>query len=213
MGRITNSSVETALGQAHLRWAVFVDLDFASGHFRAFNGVGEYTYQGQTYTGVGKFARVGKIVERMSARDFAPLPLELSGVPTDLLLDKVPDRADYFNRSATIYFVVFNLTTNQPEANEPAVYAGFMDQLLFKREGRTCSISVIVRHHSTIWSNNIGLLTTHEHQRLIDSTDNIFNQVWNQHKELVWGGLKVNTGGGGGGGGGRRGPRNPGRPV
>lgn len=208
MTRIVDAGVAAALLDPHLRWAVFADLSFVSGNFRAFNGIGEYTYNGQTYYGMGKAARIGKIVERANTRDFAPLSLELSGIPSDLLLDKVPDRADYFNRPATIYFAVFSLTTNQPVASEPAVYAGFMDQLIFKREGRNCAISVVVRHHSTIWANTIGLLYTHEHQRLIDSTDNALNQVHDQHKELVWGGYKM-SGGGGGGGGSRGGGRNP----
>lgn len=196
MSRLTQPTVEAALELPHIAYAVFVDLDFVSGHFRAFSGVGQYEYAGQVFTGVGKLGGIGEINERVDPRDFAPLTLTLSGVQADLLQQYVPDRAEYFNRSATVYFVPFDTTTHAPLAAEPGVYEGFMDQFTFKREGATASCQMTIRHHSTDWQNTIALLHTHEHQRLIDNTDDSHNQTHTvEDKEIYWGGVPVIPGG------------------
>lgn len=189
MSRLVNASVETAIAQPHVICGLFVDLDFTSGHFRAFNGTGEQTYNGQSYYGLGQFGGVSKISERIDARDFTPLTLGLSGVPADLFIEDVPDRPEYFGRSATIYFVLFDESTMQPLPVEAPVFEGFMDKLTFQRRGAVADVQVTIKHHTDVWNQSIGLLYTHEHQRLIDNTDDGLNQVHTvETLEVVWGG-------------------------
>ena len=193
MSRIASSPVATAIDAEHCTYAVFVDLAFASGTFRAFSGVGTINFNGSSYTGVGQFGGMSSLNERGGQRDFSPVRLALSGVPSVLLAGKVPDRDDWFNKTASIYFVPFDEATNEPITPiEPAIFEGFMDQLKCKRAGTTFDVEVIVRHHLADWDESIDFYYTHEHQALIDASDLGLNQVHEvETKEVVWGGQRI----------------------
>ncbi|HEU4602313.1 MAG TPA: hypothetical protein VFS24_10110, partial [Steroidobacteraceae bacterium] len=100
MTRWASSTAETAAGQLDVMMVTLVDLDFASGHVRAHDGVGELSFGGNTYDGLGKYGSIEGITEDLEivAR---PLRLKLSGVDAALVTTAMTE--SYQNRSATVY--------------------------------------------------------------------------------------------------------------
>lgn len=213
MTRWNDSTIEAALDQRHVRFAVLVQMSFASGTQRVFNGVGEITYSGQVYSGIGTYGSMSEIVERPNARDFSPMRLVLSGVDASLIA-KLPDRDEYFNRAALITFLPFNVDTWQPITTVPApLWQGFMDRMSYRRSpGRdgsppTAEIIMECRHHSTLWAQSTDFYFTHEHQQRIASGDTGLARVPALvNLELLWGGFLARLGSGPGRGGGPREP-------
>lgn len=212
MTRWNDSTIEAALDQRHVRYAVLVEMQFVSATQRVFNGVGEITYSGQIYSGIGTYGSMSELVERPNARDFTPLRLVLSGVDAALVA-KVPNRADYFQRPVRLTFLPFNTETWQAITTVPApIWRGFMDRMFYRRtaglDGAAPTAEIILecRHHGTIWSKSTDFYFTHEHQQRLVAGDTGLQRIPALvNLELLWGGKKANLGGsfgpGGGGGG------------
>src|SRR5438105_3790085 len=64
--------------------ALFVEADFASGPIYLWTGVGSITWNGHTWTGVGKFGQVSGALETRSVRA-DNVTISLDAIPGDLL--------------------------------------------------------------------------------------------------------------------------------
>jgi hypothetical protein len=197
MTRFVTSANETAFDQEHVDFAIAASLDFASGVVRAHMGIGELTINGNVFYGVGSagnggFGSLSSIIERPDSRDLGQLKLALSGVDT-VLVGKVPTRAEYYGRFASIYFIPLDSLTMQPLLPiEAAIFEGFMDMMVYQRRRGNATVELTVKHYDSKFQDAIGLLYTDEHQKLLFSSDNYFDQLPAiQNKEVVWGGDKV----------------------
>lgn len=202
MPRWANSTVTDAFNAEHVEFAVLVEMQFATGTVRVFGGIGQVTYNGNVYSGVGEFGSISQITERQDGRDFTSVTLELAG-DDPAFNAKLTDRDEYFGRAAAVYVVPFDLRTWLPVAVEPPVFRGFMDVMSKKRSEGQVSITLVVRNFMTEWANSIGATYTHEYLRSIDATDDFANMVHTvTTRQIYWGGRIVGTGGGDGSGGG-----------
>lgn len=197
MTRFSQPANQAVFEQEHVDYGIAVALDFLSGMVRAHMGVGNLVFNGNTYQGVGTagsggFGGLSAVVEKPDARDTSELYLLLSGIDP-FLLSEVPQRAEYYGRFASIFFIPVDSTTMKPLGPaEPAIFEGFMDQLAYSRKQASASIQLTVKHYDSLFQNTIGLLYTDESQKSLFSTDNFFDQVSSlANKKVQWGGTTV----------------------
>jgi hypothetical protein len=219
MTRYTQPANQAAFDQEHVDFALAVQLNFTSGIIRAHMGVGTLTIGGNDFLGVGAagsggFGSVSSITEDPNQRNVGELYLSLSGIdPT--ILGKVPQRAEYYNQFASIYFIPLDSVTMRPVSPiEPPIFEGFMDLLVYSRTRGAAAIQLTVKHYDSLFENTVGLLYTDESQKSLFSTDNFFDQIAAiANKKVQWGGTTIDPanqtpdtghGGRGAGGGGRK---------
>jgi hypothetical protein len=105
---------------------VMVDLDFASGHVRAHDGIGPIEFGGNTYSGVGTFGSIDAVDED-SEIIAKPLKLTLSGVDASMI--EIATAGDYQGRVATIYLGFCRESTNTLVADPEVAWEGYMDTM------------------------------------------------------------------------------------
>jgi hypothetical protein len=204
MARFVNSTAQTAADQPHVLYAILVQLDFASGFVRAFNGVGTLQFNGNTYLGLGQYGSIGAVGESTKFRPSNPVVLTLSGLPdgvTPLLAAAAINRADYFGRSCRIDIALFDSNRKILTPIENAVWEGRMDAITVSRGVNSSSISLSCEDRMVIWDKNVGYLYTTEYQSQLYAGDTFFSQVpFLANQQITWGGTSPSAGVTGGGG-------------
>lgn len=196
MTRFVNSTAQTAADQPHVLYALLVQLDFASGMIRLFNGAGTLQFNGNIYSGIGIYGSAGTIGESIQLRPSNPVVLTLSGVPdsvTPLLADAATNRADFYGRSCRIDIALFDSNRQILTPIENAVWEGRMDSVTVDRAQRSVSLSCEDR--MVIWDKSIGYLYTTEYQQQLYASDLFFDQVpFLANQQIFWGGTAPGQG-------------------
>lgn len=197
MTRFAVPQNSTAVTLPHVPYVMFADFDFASGNVRLSSWDRDFTFGGNTYTGLGNFVSVGPVKE---SADLSPDMLEftLSNVPTSAMSDTLTQT--YHGRSASLY--VGYLTEDNTLVGTPhLLWEGRMDRLLVRTDEGGSLISLICENRLVLWNKAAGWLYTHEHQKEFASGDLFFDQVATLPNKVVkWGEKDVPTGRPGGGG-------------
>lgn len=196
MTRFVNSTAQTAADAPHAVYAILVQLDFASGFVRMFNGVGTLVFNGNTYSGIGIYGSAGTIGESVQLRPSNPVLLTLSGVPdsvTPLLADAATNRADFYGRSCRIDIALFDSNRKIMTPIENAVWEGRMDAITVSRGDHSVQLSCEDR--MVIWDKSIGYLFTTEYQSTLYPSDTFFSQVpFLANQQITWGGGSPSSG-------------------
>jgi hypothetical protein len=132
MSRFASALNEAAAAGNSVKLFVACDLDFASGHVRAHDGIGSISWGGDSYDGLGKFGGI-EVADESIDLIARPLKLTLSGVPEASLpaplvataLDEV-----YQGRSAILYLGLWNDTTGALIDTPEILWEGFMDHMI-----------------------------------------------------------------------------------
>lgn len=187
MTRWASSTAQTAAGQLDVVMVTLVDLDFASGHVRAHDGVGDLSFGGNTYLGVGQYGGIEAVTEDLEivAR---PLKLTLSGVDASLVSTTMTEV--YQNRAATIYIGILNKSTLQFVDTPEEVWGGRMDVLSIEVNEGTAVITLSCEHRLRR-EPRIARYTDQD-QQLAYSGDNFFNNLsFIPGYRTNWGSLSV----------------------
>ena len=191
MSRFVNSTAQTAADQPHVLYALLVQLDFASGFVRVFNGAGTIIFNGNTYQGLGQYGSINQVGESTDLKPSNPVVFQISGLPdgaSPALAAAATNRADYYGRSARIDIALFDTNRNILTPVENAVWEGRMDSIVVVRAGNT--IQLTCEDRMVIWNKSIGFLNTTEWQTLIYPGDTFFDQVpFLANRQISWGGL------------------------
>lgn len=110
MSRAVAAALKTALQQTHVRPIVLFAVDTLGGWIRTWSGMGNITYDGNVYTGIGDMAAVSEVLEgtELGAQGVV---MSLSGIPNDLIAAAITQIQH--NRKAFVYFGALNLQTGQ----------------------------------------------------------------------------------------------------
>lgn len=139
MTRFASTTNQTAAAELDVRAFVAADLDFASGHIYVHDGIGEISFGGHTYEGVGKFGGVATVDEDISITA-RPVVLTLSGIDSShitTLRDEV-----YQGRSATLYLGLCNDKDNSLLDTPETLWEGRMNQATLTWDGQSVSIAI-----------------------------------------------------------------------
>lgn len=119
-----------ALSAAQVARAYLLRLDFPSEVIGLHGGVGEYTFGGVTYRGMGRFT--GGISTVSEGSDAKPrgMTFELTGLDLELL-SKVQGEV-CAGRDADLFMLLFNAVTFEPLTTPYTVWSGLMDTLSYR---------------------------------------------------------------------------------
>lgn len=174
MSRWVSSANQTAAESQNILMALAVDLDFASGHVRAHDGIGAISIGGNSYEGIGSFGSIEAVEESIEVIA-KPLKLKLSGVDSSIISKALNETTNYQNRSATLYFVVYNTTTCALVDTPETLWEGRMNQMTIALNGEDSGVSVLCEHR--LRREPRVARYTHEDQQLVYSGDLGFNLI------------------------------------
>jgi len=216
MARSVTSAVitESKKGQG-ARPLLIVKLEFDSGDLRVWSGLGDLTFNGEVYSGVGDLGRISQIEEGIEQRAFG-INLELSGIPTTTVSLALQEELQ--SRRAQVWLGFFD--DNYQLISTPVLlFRGRMDKMDVEMD-ETARIVLTAESRLIDWNRpRIRRYTDGDQQELF-SGDLGFQFISDTtEKEIVWGGAtmggqtsggpvatgqgssgaRTSTGGGGGG--------------
>jgi hypothetical protein len=139
MPRSLTADYLTALASAAKRIAFFVQIVYSNETIYVWSGIGPYTWNGHTWTGLGWLGEISAIPMTTQVQAQS-VTLTLSGIPSELLSDTL----DYvrITGTATIWLGLFDDSWNLIDGTAVQVFNGALDVPTVTDGGDTCSISI-----------------------------------------------------------------------
>lgn len=137
MSRGLQSVIALAISDPNLEPVLLYEATWASGVVRLWNGLGDISWNGFTWTGVGDLGGVSEVTETTETR-IEGITVELSGIPaTNVSLALGQAR---HGLPATVYFGVRNPATDVITAD--VMFVGRMDAVSLVDSGEAATITV-----------------------------------------------------------------------
>ena len=128
MSRGLEANLVAQSKSAHVRLVLFVKLEFDSGTLYLHNGVGSYTFDSATWSGLGDFGDISSVKE---SGELAPYELELMLSGLDVTMANEVLTQNYFGRPVTLYIgavdIAAGVVLGQLVGDPVEIWAGKMD--------------------------------------------------------------------------------------
>jgi len=179
---MTRSGVPSGFSDASFTGFLAVELKFDSGTLRIWNGYGDLTVDGQTYTGGGNLINVSAIEESADI-GAKGVSMSLTGVSSSILATALTENYQY--REANIYIgTIASGTVSSYKA-----FSGRMDVMTINEQGESCTVSLTAESRLIDLERSRVRRWTSEDQKQIDGTDKGFEFVNSlQETAIQWGG-------------------------
>lgn len=184
MARSLTASMITQVTAKTLAPFLAAQFQFANGDVNVWSGIGDLTFDGTTFQGVGDFGGVSEVEETEEMRA-VNVTFSLSGVPSSLVSTALSD--DYQNRAATLWFGVLDSACSV--VSDPyQVFRGRMDVMSIDDDGEQATIEVSCESRLADLQRTAGWTYTTEDQVALGySDDRGFEFVPRlQDKDIVW---------------------------
>lgn len=129
--------------QGIVRPVLFVFADFPSGAQRLWTGIGNITWSGHTWEGVGGAIGFETVSETMDTAAKG-ISAKLNGLDPDMVSRLVNDA--YQGRDAIIYLAFWNDDETSLEAMPEPLWQGSLDTDEVEDDGKTASITIAAEH-------------------------------------------------------------------
>lgn len=184
MSRTLDAAVITELSKAQIQVALLAELDFASGVVRAWNGIGNLVFDGDTYTGVGYLGEIAPITESGQSVRANGITMQLSGIPSALLSLALAE--NYQGRSATIWLGFFSSAWALIDCVR--LFAGRMDVMQIDEGAESSTIIVTAENHLADLKRARIRRYTHDDQQAFYPGDMGLEFIDSiQNVDIVWG--------------------------
>lgn len=161
------------------------ELDFLSNPIRIWNGIGQLTYDGTEWTGLGDLVTVSDIEETSDGRA-ATLTVNLAGIPSQIATSVYTD--EWKRRDAFAWVAFLDHTTGQIIDEPIPLWRGLMDQIGDEDNGETATIILTLATPALDHGNNRTWRLTHEIQSQFFPGDNGLKYVpYLQTSNIIWG--------------------------
>jgi len=183
MARDLTTDFKSAVTAGTVRPIVLVVAEFDSGTIRFWNGIGELSYDGNTYTGAGNLLKITEVVEnqKIEARGAS---FELSGIPSTMIAVALTE--EYQDRTITQTFAP--LDAAGAVIGTFQFFSGKADVMSIEEGSKSASIKLTAESDLIALTRQNERRRTPEDQKLTYSGDTFFDQVAAlQSKEIVWG--------------------------
>lgn len=166
-----------------VRPIIMVDLDFASGAVRLWNGIGNISYGGNTFLGSGDLGSMAGIEETNELKA-SGVSMSLSGIPSDMISTALAEQ--YQGRTARIYIGFMN--EGDQLVDVLPIFLGRLDVMAIDEGAETATITVSAENVLVALERPNERRYTAEDQRIQFPDDKGFDFVVSlQEKEVVWG--------------------------
>lgn len=208
MSRDLAANTAAQYAASHVNPIVFAKLEFdpsTAGTLYLHNGLGSYTWGGQTWTGTGDLGQISAIEEGEQISPYN-IRLTLSGLDASLAAEAV--KQDYYQRPVTLYLGALN-ASDALVADPDAIWTGFMDQMNVVVGGDNGdTIELLAESELAMFGRSRNVLYTNAKQQFDspigpDSNnpqpDTFFTHLQEMEDiTLDWGKRKAGSGSGGG---------------
>lgn len=172
MTRFVSSTNETEAAKTSVQFIVLAALDFSSGYVRAHDGIGSYSFGGNTYTGVGQFGGI-ELVEESTEIVARGVRAKLSGVDASLVSTVMTEV--YQGRTATFYLGMIDPTTNAFVADPEEIWSGRMDTMSIEIDKGSAVITLTCEHE--LRRDPPASRMTNEDQQIRSTGDRFFDML------------------------------------
>lgn len=183
MSRDLTLAMQTAIADGVIRPVTMVRLALDIGLIAVHSGVGSFSWNGDTYLGVGNFGSLSEIRE---SGDVAPngVTATLSGIPTEYLAIAVGDH--YQGREAIVYKALLD-DAHELIADPALAFRGRIDYAEVQI-GTTAAIALVIQSRLADWNRPRIRRYSHEDQQLRYPGDMGLEYVAKMvDKPLIWG--------------------------
>lgn len=182
--RDITASVQTEIAKTEVRPIYFVELDFLAGFTRVWTGIGDKTFESNTYSGTGLLGSIGAVQETIAIRANS-IQLSLTGVPISSIALALGQT--YQGRSCKVW-LGFVTSANVTIADPLQIFGGRMDVMAIEDNGDTASIALTAESELAELQRARVRRYTDEDQHIIDSADDGFKYISGlQDKKIYWG--------------------------
>lgn len=195
MSRTLSTAMQAVATAELVRPIYLVDLEFASGSIYLWSGLGDLSFNSNTYIGAGDLLSIGAVQESTELTATGA-QITLGGIKQSLLT--LARDEPYQGRPLTIRLGAFD-ENGDLIASPVIVFSGFMDVMTINDSGETSTITVSAENKLIVFQKTAVRRYTAEDQKIEHPTDKGFEFVSKiQEKEIVWGRpspASMNTGG------------------
>ena len=139
MARNLTSAFDAAIQQDEVHPVMIVKVNTSGGDVRAWSGIGDLTYDSETYIGTGTFGGVSTQSERVDL-SATGVTLSLSGIP-DYLVSTALGQVQQ-GRLCQVWMALLNTTTGALIADPYELFAGFSDVTILTEQAETATIAI-----------------------------------------------------------------------
>lgn len=137
MSRTLPSAVATGIAATVVKYAFFAEFQFASGTVRMWSGVGDKSWDSQTWTGAGDFGGMSPVDETTEVAATG-LTFTLSGIPSSTLSLALSD--NYRGKPCKLWLAILDAADAVADAYQ--LFAGRMDVMAIEDGSETGEVSV-----------------------------------------------------------------------
>jgi len=184
MSRTLTTAMSNALVADVVRPIYLVRMVFDSSDLNVWSGMGDLSYDSETYTGLGDLLSISEIKETADVQATG-MNVSLSGVKSSLVT--IAKDQDYQGRELTVRLGAFD-SSGSLIADPVIIFSGFMDTMTISEAGEYSSITIAVENKLIAFERSKVRRYTAEDQKIDHPTDKGFEFVTAiVEKEIIWG--------------------------
>lgn len=184
MSRDLTTDFKNAITAGTVRPVLLVVAEFDSATLRFWNGIGDFSYGGNTYTGAGVLLKIADVTETQNIEARGSV-IELSGIPSSLI--SVVQNEEYQGRRVTQTFCPLD-TAGVAIADPFLFFSGAADVMSIEYGAKFASIKMTVESDLIALGRVNERRRTPEDQKLAYAGDTFFDQVaLLQSRDIIWG--------------------------
>lgn len=178
------SGMQTALVAGVVVPILISEIQIEGGYVRAWNGIGDLPWNGNTFKGLGDFGGVSPVQET-SELQANGVRFTLSGVPTDMVATALSKMRQ--GLSAKLWLGAFDVSSGALIADPYQLFSGLTDVPDLEDGDETATLGISVENELIDLDRTRTRRLTSEDQALDDPTDLGFDYVPSlQDKEFVF---------------------------
>lgn len=183
VGRSNTSAFNTAIASNIVSPRRLVDAEFTGGTVYLWDGIGDLSWNGNTYLGAGELLGIGEIVESVEVR-IESMVIHFSGITAaykSLALQSVD-----LKNQATVRLALLD-SSGVVIADPDVLFIGNMDSVSLKEGGETARFDLVLQNELVKTQQPKERRYTDEDQKAIYPNDTFFRHSLNAEKETRWG--------------------------
>ena len=168
MARTLTAAMQTEVAAKSLSPIVFIEADFDSGTMYLWNGVGPFSWNGQTWTGAGHILTISRVQETAKVRA-AGMTFRIADLPVDHTdpnnIVRLARRENYQDRPVKAWLGALD-SANAVVVDPYQMFTGRMDQMRIVDNGATAEVTLTAENRLVALRRPNVRRRTHEDQQI-----------------------------------------------
>ena len=181
--RDITASVQTEIAKDEVSPCLFAEFSFAGGDLRLWSGIGDKTWNSQTWQGVGYLGKVS-VIEEAIEQAARGMDFQLDGIHSELIATVFSET--YQGRAANVWLAFLN-SSEAVIADPIGPFGYLMDTMQIDEGPETSSVLLRTENRLRLLEKSSNRRSTHEDQQIDYAGDLGYEFVPAlQDKELIW---------------------------